>query len=112
MSSLNSLSLLTMSDEANVSVEFLQRQLAEARAANEAERVETGGGGNNTGGMNPWQQSVETRLGNLETRIDRDFKITWGGILLLAILGVGCTAWLTDKMFAIQGQLGEILAAL
>lgn len=45
-------------------------------------------GGGDSGGMDPWQTSVESRLasidnrfGRLEDRLDSNFKVTWTGIL-------------------------------
>ena len=60
--------------------------------------LETGGGGGHSGDMDAWQQTVNTRLSNIETKVDRDFKVTWGGILLLAVLGLGLAAWLDTKV--------------
>lgn len=49
-------------------------------------------GGGDNGGMSMWEQSVETRLGelrddvrHLDQKIDRNFTITWGGIILANI---------------------------
>lgn len=59
-----------------------------ARSA--VEQFDRLGGGN--GGSNMWQQSVETRLQSLDTRlgrlgdkIDRNFLITWGGVIVSAL---------------------------
>ena len=64
-------------------------------------RVETGGGGGHTEGMDPWQQTVETRLGQLHNalrdlgkKVDRNFIITWGGIIGLGIMLIKGFNWL------------------
>jgi hypothetical protein len=86
-----------------VDVTFLQREMerlkADVRERLRPEAFERGGGGGHTGGMDPWQQSVETRLGQLHTdvgelgaKLTRDFVITWGGIVTLGLLSV-VAAW-------------------
>jgi hypothetical protein len=57
------------------------------------------GGGSHSGGMDAWQTSVENRLGsldqrlqNLDAKIDRNFLVTWGGVLAVALMGVAATA--------------------
>lgn len=52
--------------EEGVSLAFLQRRLGELQA--EQQRgLQRGGGGGNSGSMDPWQQSVEARLGDLRS---------------------------------------------
>ena len=62
----------------------------EEYARSAVERFDHLGGGN--GGNSMWQQSVETRLQSLDTRlgrlddkIDRNFLVTWVGIILSAL---------------------------
>lgn len=40
-----------------------------ANAAAREERLQAGGGGGTSGGMDPWQTSVEARLGQLHTDV-------------------------------------------
>lgn len=64
-----------------------------ARSKTESEQVRmvlrNGGGGDNYGGMDAWQTSVENRLGSLDSRlgrlddkVDRNFVVTWGGMIV------------------------------
>ena len=59
-----------------------------------------------------WAQSVESRLGNLDTKIDRNFVITWGGIIVLGLLGIGGFAWMITILLRIERELGSITATL
>ena len=65
----------------------------EEYARSAVERFDHLGGGNGrNGGNSMWQQSVETRLQSLDTRLgrlddkmDRNFLVTWGGIIVSAL---------------------------
>lgn len=93
--------------------QLLDERIAQALdQAAKAGRIETGGGGDHTGGMDAWQQSVENRLTNLDRKIDRNFTITWGGIIGLGLIGVGGFAWMVTRLFGIERELGEISATL
>lgn len=68
----------------------------EAALSRHLERL---GGGSHSGGMDAWQSSVENRLGSLDQRlqgldskIDRNFLVTWAGILTSALLGIAAVA--------------------
>ena len=86
--------------------------------------IEENGGGGHTGGMDDrWAQSVESRLGALDEKIDRGFLafsqkvdrqfiMTWSEIFALGVLGVGGFAWMIDILLDIQRDLGEIAGAL
>ena len=78
--------------------------------------LQEGGGGGTSGGMDAWQQSVETRLGALGTKLDEQLK--WlliafaGGFVVLAGLMLGCTIWLSGHVDALGGQIGEMKTAI
>lgn len=77
--------MVTMADEPN----NLAHDLLDQRIERALARRGAGGQG---GGMDAWQTSVENRLqsldgrlGRLDDKIDRNFIITWGGLIALAL---------------------------
>jgi len=106
---------------ANVDVGLLQRQYEKLQA--EHERLKTGGGGGTSGGMDAWQTSVETRLGQLhgdlsglsdklDTQVDRlndkiDNRFFW----LLGTMGAGFVT-LAGMMIAGYLKLADAIAVL
>lgn len=67
--------------------------------------LQPGGPGGTSGGMDPWQQTVETRLGQLHTdirdvgkKVDAQLLWTIGGFFaVLTSLAAGFL-WLADKL--------------
>lgn len=87
------MSVVNFSEHAKRRAEERQKRLS--RAAN-PRPLKTDGGGGTSGGMDPWQQTVETRLGELrqdvrELRRDMDssFRWTWGGMVASFLILAG-----------------------
>ena len=81
--------------------------------------LEKGAGGGHSGGVDAWQQSVENRLGSLDTRLegfrsdmDGKFRWTWAGFAAGFVILIGGFGWLVDILFTmqsnIQTQLGDL----
>lgn len=81
--------------------------------------LEKRGGGGHDSGMDAWQTSVEnrlasldTRLGNLDHKVDRNFQITWAGIVGLGLLGVGGFAWIISLLMTMQNDIQRDIHAV
>jgi hypothetical protein len=75
--------------QSNVDLQLLDRRIAAALDQRLGDRSQDTFGG---GGMDAWQTSVENRLSSLDGRIqrldekiDRNFIITWGGLIALGL---------------------------
>lgn len=78
--------------------------------------LNAGGGDGTSDGMDPWQQSVETRLGALEGKLDNHLK--WlliafaGGFIALGGLVLNRSDGLSGKMDQVNERIGDLRADL
>lgn len=104
----------------SLSLEFLRQRVA--NLTEEMDHLKSEGGGGTSGGMDPWQSSVETRLGQLHTgieglRSDLNTKFLWllGAIAASFVAIAGLYFYLdsrveplNDKIVAVQIQQSEV----
>lgn len=72
---------MSLPERAEAQMAELARLREELRAAKQHRSLNEGGGGGTSGGMDAWQQSVETRLGDLSTDI-RDLGKKVDGLII------------------------------
>jgi hypothetical protein len=81
-----------MANELPADAAFLRKMLRDEMERFEKRNLAKTGGGGDITGMDPWQQTVETRLSelrgdvrHLDLKVDRNFLVTWGGIIAVAL---------------------------
>jgi hypothetical protein len=94
----------------------LEREIAELRRQASEQPVDGGPGGPHGPVMTPWQQSVESRLTALDSKLDNHLK--WlliafaGGFLVLGGLILQQTASLSQKVEGVGSQVSDLRVAI
>lgn len=80
----------------------------ELEALEKRPRVENGGGGGHTGGMDAWQTSVENRLSGISTDIRHLWYAFVAGGIILAGLTSGIYLWTGEKFEKVDTRLDRV----